>query len=115
MFATSAVALALAAAVVYAQDLSIQTPPLAQASAIPIVLVSSSARPIGLQSNVLTVREFCNQLLWRLWSLLCRQCVPRLRDAADANPCSAPQFSRVKIPATTTPCESVDPSLQGTD
>jgi hypothetical protein len=36
MFVTSAVALALAAAVAYAQDVSIQTPSLAQASAVSI-------------------------------------------------------------------------------
>lgn len=75
MFATSAAVLALAAAVAYAQDLSIQTPSLAQASTIPISALPVSSPPVrilGLDLLPPTVRELCNQLLWRHWSLLCR-------------------------------------------
>lgn len=98
MFATSAVVLALAAAVAHAQDVSIQTPSLAQVSAISvfitILLVSSTAqRVLAWLTIVLTVRELCGQLLWRLWSLLCCQYVSRLRDAPVALLTPAPLCS----------------------
>jgi len=71
MFATSAAVLALAAAVAYAQDLSIQAPSLAQASAIlrPCLIAGGYSR--SWLTIAPTVREHYNQLLWRFRSLLC--------------------------------------------